>query len=73
MLNKSENNILTLSRKEKHLYEILLGLKKVIVAFSGGVDSTYLLVKAKQVLGENVIAVLVASETFPDREYNVTI
>ena len=58
-----------LSRKEKDLDEILLGLEKVIVAFSGGVDSTYLLVKAKQVLGENVTAVLAASETFPGREY----
>ncbi len=73
MLNKSENNIMTISRKEKHLDEILLSLKKVIVAFSGGVDSTYLLVKAKQVLGENVIAVLVASETFPGREYDAAV
>ena len=73
MLNKSENNIMTLSGKEKHLNEILLSLKKVIVAFSGCVDSTYLLVKAKQVLGENVIAVLVASETFPGREYDAAV
>jgi len=73
MLNKIENNIMTISRKEKHLDEILLSLKKVIVAFSGGVDSTYLLVKAKQVLGENVIAVLVASETFPGREYDAAV
>ena len=38
MLSKSENNIMALSKKEKHLHEILLSLKKLIVAFSGGVD-----------------------------------
>jgi len=72
MLNEGypSNNAMTLLRKEKHLNEILLSLEKIIVAFSGGVDSTYLLVKAKQMLGENVTAVLAASETFPDREYD---
>jgi len=30
MLSKSKNNIMTLSRNEKHLYEILLSLNEVI-------------------------------------------
>ncbi len=71
--NYLSNNAMTLLEKEKHLSEILLSLEKIIVAFSGGVDSTYLLAKAKQILGENVIAVLAASETFPDREYDAAV
>ena len=40
----------------------------VAVAFSGGVDSTFLLKIAKEVLGEKVIAVTASSEFFPVRE-----
>jgi len=38
------------------------------VAFSGGVDSTFLLKVAHDVLGENVLAVIASSETYPQRE-----
>lgn len=41
----------------------------VLVAFSGGVDSTFLLARAVEELGEAAIAVTAASETFPTREF----
>lgn len=51
-------------------------LKKIIkekesaaVAFSGGVDSTFLLNVSKEVLNDNVIAVTAKSSTYPEREF----
>ena len=41
---------------------------KVLVAFSGGVDSTFLLKVAQDVLGDEVLAVIASSETYPQRE-----
>jgi uncharacterized protein len=42
---------------------------KVLTAFSGGADSTFLLYTAKQVLGgENVLAVIAESPTYPVEE-----
>jgi uncharacterized protein len=40
----------------------------VLVAFSGGVDSTFLLKTAHEVLGKNVLAVIASSETYPQQE-----
>ena len=55
---------------EKHgkLISYLRGLERAAVAFSAGVDSTFLLGMAKEVLGENVIAVTGKSVSFPERE-----
>ena len=41
---------------------------KLLVAFSGGVDSGFLLTTAHNVLGENVLAVTIDSEQFPKRD-----
>jgi len=46
----------------------LKALKSVLVAFSGGVYSTLVLSVAKQVLGDNVLAVTANSPLLPDSE-----
>ncbi len=55
--------------KFTRLQDILKKMQTVLVAFSGGVDSTFLLKVAQKVLGDNVLAVIARSETYPEREY----
>lgn len=43
---------------------------RVMVAFSGGVDSSFLLKRAQQELGDDVLAVVVASELFRQEEFD---
>ncbi len=54
----------------KKLETVLSKLKSVVVAYSGGLDSTFLLKTAVNVLGKsNVLAVTARSETYPYSEY----
>lgn len=55
-------------KKEEDLKAYFRQLKSVAVAFSGGVDSTYLLKTAHDILGDQVIAVTAKSCSFPERE-----
>ena len=57
-----------LHQKYKRLVEYLKSLGSVAVAFSSGVDSTFLLQTAADVLGDNVIAITASSCSFPKRE-----
>ncbi len=59
--------------KDKRLGEILRDMGRIMVAFSGGVDSTFVLKRALQELGDQTLAVTAASETFPTREFNAAV
>ncbi|HEX2926201.1 MAG TPA: TIGR00268 family protein, partial [Ruminiclostridium sp.] len=54
--------------KLDNLKEIIKSHKSAAVAFSGGVDSTFLLKVASEVLGDRVVAVTAHSSTYPERE-----
>jgi uncharacterized protein len=54
--------------KLKQLEEILRGYQRVLVAFSGGVDSTFLLKVAADTLGENCYALTCVSVTMAQSE-----
>lgn len=56
--------------KLEHLRSYLKDLHSVAVAFSSGVDSTFLLKVAADTLGDKVIAVTAKSCSFPKRELN---
>jgi uncharacterized protein len=56
--------------KRQLLANILHNLNSVVVAYSGGLDSTFLLKAAIDALGrENVLAVTARSQTYPANEY----
>ncbi|MEA4848692.1 MAG: ATP-dependent sacrificial sulfur transferase LarE [Clostridiaceae bacterium] len=55
-------------KKLDSLKKIIRNTGGAVVAFSGGVDSTFLLKVASEVLGDKVIAVTANSETYPKRE-----
>ena len=59
-----------LHEKKQRLENYLRGLGSVVIAFSSGVDSTFLLKTAHDILGEKAIAVTARSCSFPVRELN---
>ena len=54
--------------KEQQLFEALRKFKSLYVAFSGGVDSTYLLYAAHLILGDQVVAATAVSPIHPAKE-----
>ena len=58
-----------LESKYLRLEQIIAEMQRVIVAYSGGVDSTLLLYTANKVLGDNCIGVMGLSPTVARHEF----
>jgi len=58
----------TLIEKQHRLEDYFLELGDAAIAFSGGVDSTYLLAVGAKVLKKKIIALTVKTPYVPDRE-----
>jgi pyridinium-3,5-biscarboxylic acid mononucleotide sulfurtransferase len=59
---------MTIEEKRARLGEILRGYGKAAVAFSGGVDSSFLCAAAREELGDGAIAVTIVSPMLPASE-----
>ena len=59
---------MTAEEKYRELLKHLKGLGKLAVAFSGGVDSTFLVHAAREALGRKVLALTVNTDYIPDWE-----
>ncbi len=57
-----------MDQKLKSLQKILKNMGSALIAFSGGVDSTFLLHVARDVLGDQVTALTALSPTYPEHE-----
>jgi uncharacterized protein len=59
-------------KKEERLKSIIQKMESMLIAFSGGVDSSYLLSIARKVLGkEKVLAVTASSQTYTKSELKI--
>jgi len=61
---------MTEHEKLETLQKILRDFGCLVVAFSGGTDSTFLVKVAYDVLGDRAVAVTARSSTYPEREFN---
>jgi len=69
-MKRQKNLVIPAKTKAKYekLKQLLAAMPGAIVAYSGGVDSTFLLQVARDVLKDKVLAVVASSETYPESE-----
>jgi pyridinium-3,5-biscarboxylic acid mononucleotide sulfurtransferase len=65
-LGPSELDPALLQQKQDRLFDVLIGLGRVLVAYSGGADSAYLAWAAHRVLGPGAIAITADSASIPE-------
>lgn len=64
-----QNRAMTpIASREHELHRILAEYQSVVVAYSGGVDSSYLLAVAAEVLGDRAVAATAVSPSLPEVE-----
>ena len=66
--NMKNKKLSGLKEKREQLVSIINGFDSLIVAFSGGVDSAFLLAIAHKLLKKNVVAISATSPIHPSRE-----
>ena len=59
---------MSLQEKTEELKSLIQQMDRVLVAFSGGVDSTLVLAIAQEVLGTKTLAATAQSASLPNRE-----
>ncbi len=57
-----------MKNKPEKLKKTLSGMKSVLIAYSGGVDSTFLVKAAYDVLGGKAVAITAVSELYPEED-----
>ena len=68
MIEVKNKKLIGLKEKRERLVSIINGFGSLIVAFSGGVDSAFLLAIAHKLLKKNVVAISATSPIHPSRE-----
>ena len=64
MLEIETTPVVPAAQKEEQLIRILSEMKRVVVGFSGGVDSSYLAYMANRVLGPDALCVTAISPSY---------